>query len=279
MAGAPPTLLQPNHGRRREERLHVRHHRCGLDRSGQGHRRAVARADDRRAPAPRAGRRGHALRTVPPAATLWGHAGRGPGLARLAIIDVAGGHQPLANEDGIGVGRLQRRNLQLPRPAAPAGRGRAPVPHRTATPKCSSISTRTKGPAMFAHLNGMFALAIWDARQRQLLLARDRLGKEAAGLSPRAGPAAVRQRAEEPAGSARRAARRSIPQALDDYLTYQYVPHPRTIFRGIRQAAAGPLCRLSRRPACDVEPYWQPDFKREEAIARRGVRRASCASC
>ena len=73
------------------------------------------------------------------------------GHRRLAIIDVAGGKQPLVQRGRLRVGRLQRRNLQLPRPAPPARRGRATASARKATPKCSSISTRTKGPSSSTH--------------------------------------------------------------------------------------------------------------------------------
>ena len=105
-----------------------------------------------------------------------------------------------------------------------------------------------EGPECLGHLNGMFALAMWDARRQQLLLARDRLGKKPLVYRVRARPAAVRQRVEEPA-EVPGVPREIDPQALDAYLTYQYVPHPQTIFRGIVQAAARPLRGLSRRPA------------------------------
>ena len=53
------------------------------------------------------------------------------------------------------------------------------------------------------------------------------------------------------------------PQALDEYLTYQYVPHPRTIFRGIAKLPPGHLA-VYRDGRLDVRPYWQPDFNVEE---------------
>ena len=69
------------------------------------------------------------------------------------------------------------------------------------------------------------------------------------------------------------------PQALDEYLTYQYVPHPRTIFRGIRQAAAGALRRLSRRPAGRSAATGSPISTREVDRPAGRVCAASCASC
>ena len=53
------------------------------------------------------------------------------------------------------------------------------------------------------------------------------------------------------------------PQALDEYLTYQYVPHPRTIFQGIAKLPPGHFA-VYRDDRLDVRPYWQPDFNAED---------------
>ena len=69
------------------------------------------------------------------------------------------------------------------------------------------------------------------------------------------------------------------PQALDEYLTYQYVPHPRTIFRGIAKLPPGHYA-VYRDGRLDVRPYWQPDFNARGRPARREeYARRACASC
>ncbi len=99
------------------------------------------------------------------------------GFRRLSIIDLAGGHQPLCNEDGtvwtVFNGEIYnykdlRRRLE--------GRG-----HRFTT----SSDTETivhlyedYGPDLFSHLNGMFAIAIWDRKLRRLIIGRDRIGQK-----------------------------------------------------------------------------------------------------
>jgi asparagine synthase (glutamine-hydrolysing) len=120
------------------------------------------------------------------------------------------------------------------------------------------------GPEMLSRLNGMFALAIWDSRRRQLLLARDRLGKKP--LVYRCEPGRLLFASELKALLQVSGVPREIdPQALDEYLTYQYVPHPRTIFRGIAKLPPGHYA-LWRDGRLDVRPYWQPDFNAEEDL-------------
>ena len=119
-----------------------------------------------------------------------------------------------------------------------------------------------EGPEFLEHLNGMFALAIWDAKRRQLLLARDRLGKKPLVYRHEPGrllfASELKSLLEVPG-----VPREIDPQALDEYLTYQYVPHPRTIFRGIAKLPPGHYA-VWRDGRLDVRPYWQPDFNVED---------------
>ncbi len=190
-----------------------------------------------------------------------------PGVAlghrRLAIIDLAGGQQPLANEDGsvwivlngeIYNFRDLRRRLE--------GAG-----HRFRTYSDTEVLVHLyedEGPEFLTHLNGMFAIALWDARRRQLLLARDRLGKKP--LVYRQEPDRLLFASELKAILEVPGVSREIdPQALDEYLTYQYVPHPRTIFRGIAKLPPGHYA-LWRDGRLDVQSFWRPDFNVEESL-------------
>ena len=191
--------------------------------------------------------------------------GRLPGVAlghrRLSIIDVAGGRQPMANEDGsiwivlngeIYNFRELRGRLE--------GQG-----HRFQTQSDTETLVHLyedEGLAMLEHVEGMFAFALWDARQGQLLLARDRLGKKPLVYRQESGrllfASELKSLLEVPG-----VPREIDPQALDEYLTYQYVPHPRTIYRGIHKLSPGQYA-IYREGRLTVQPYWQPDFQAEE---------------
>ena len=99
----------------------------------------------------------------PDAAGYYLGPGIGLGHRRLSIIDLSTGDQPLANEDGTVLGRLQRRDLQLRRgPRRARSRtaiGSAPAP----TPKSSSTATKQWGERCVERFRGMFAFAVWDA--------------------------------------------------------------------------------------------------------------------
>src|SRR5262249_36232190 len=104
-----------------------------------------------------------------------------PGVAlghrRLSIIDVAGGHQPLSNEDGsvwiVFNGEIYNHR---------ALRNRLEGSGHVFRTRCDTEAIvhlyEDEGIDCFTHLNGMFALALWDARRNQLVVARDRLGEK-----------------------------------------------------------------------------------------------------
>jgi asparagine synthase (glutamine-hydrolysing) len=188
-----------------------------------------------------------------------------PGVAlghrRLSIIDIEGSRQPLSNEDGtiwvvfngeIYNFRDLRRRLE--------GSG-----HRFRTQ--GDVETivhlyEDEGPDFAKHLWGMFAVAIWDAPRRQLVLARDRLGKKP--LVYRAETNRLLFASELKCLLATPGVPREIdPGALDEYLTYQYIPHPNTIFRGIRKLPPAHYA-VWRDGRLNVASYWQPDFNHEE---------------
>lgn len=187
------------------------------------------------------------------------------GFRRLSIIDVAGGHQPMANEDGtvwvVFNGEIYNF-AELRHRLEGAG-------HSFATRSDTETIVHLyedEGPDCFNHLNGMFAVAIWDARRRQLVLGRDRLGKKPLVYRHQPGrlcfASELKSLLEVPGTP-----RQIDPTALDEYLTYQYVPHPRTIFRSIRKLPPGHYA-VYREDRLLVRPYWQPDFNAQAAMSQ-----------
>ena len=189
----------------------------------------VARMTRHAAP-PRPGRRG-----------TWRRADERVALGhrRLSIIDLSpAGHQPMANEDGTvwitynGEVYNHARAARGARGAAGTASARAPTPRR------SSTSTRRRAPRASSTCDGMFAFAIWDARRRELFLARDRLGVKPLYYArpPRACSSAPRSRRSS---STRRAPRDLDEEAFDHYLTFGFTPAAATMFRGSRSSAPG----------------------------------------
>lgn len=186
------------------------------------------------------------------------------GFRRLAIIDLAGGNQPMSNEDStvwvVFNGEIYnyaelRHRLE--------GRGHI---FRTQSDTETIVHLyEDEGLRCFEHLNGMFAIAIWDEKERTLVLARDRLGKKP--LVYHQEPHRLLFASELKSLLQVPGISRSLdPAAIDEYLTYQYVPHPRTIFRAIRKLPPGHLA-VYRDDHFETRPYWQPDWSREQQIS------------
>ena len=178
------------------------------------------------------------------------------GMRRLSIIDVAGGHQPIGNEDGsvhvVYNGEIYNfRDLQ----ARLRARGHA-LATRSDTETLVHLY-EDHGSRLVHELRGMFAFALWDDRRGRLLLARDRLGikplfywAHADGL---AFASELRALLTLP----------GFPRAIDhdavvEYMALGYVPEPRSVFAGVCKLPPGHLLEWSHGEGVRVERYWSP---------------------
>ncbi|HXG66237.1 MAG TPA: asparagine synthase (glutamine-hydrolyzing) [Blastocatellia bacterium] len=187
------------------------------------------------------------------------------GMRRLAIIDLAGGHQPISGEDGsvtvVFNGEIYNyRELQRDLEA----RG-----HRFQTNSDTEAIVHAYeeyGQGCVDHLRGMFAFALWDARRRRLFIARDRVGKKPLYYTvTRQGSlvfgSELKSLLEHP-----EVVREINPEAIDAYLSLGYVPDPLSIFRNIHKLPPGHhLSFAGGRVA--VKQYW--DFHFEPMESRR----------
>jgi asparagine synthase (glutamine-hydrolysing) len=188
------------------------------------------------------------------------------GFRRLSIIDLEGGRQPMCNEDGsvwmvfngeIYNYRELRRRLQ--------GSG-----HRLKTDSDSETILHLYedlGPACFEHLNGMFAVAIWDRNKRQMVLGRDRLGKKPLYYQLVDGQllfgSELKSLAESPTFE-----RKFSAGAIDQFLTYQYIPHPNSIYEKTRKLPPGHFAVINEQGA-KVHKYWKVDWRHENEMGQR----------
>ncbi len=182
----------------------------------------------------------------------------GLGHTRLSIIDLSGAAaQPMGNDDGsiwivfngeIYNFRELRQSLE-----------RRGIRFRTSSD--TEVILRlyeAEQDRCVGQLDGMFALAIWDSRQRRLLVARDRVGKKPLFYSSTPGLFAFASEMKalfhHPA-LAPDVDREAIPA----FFLYGYVPNPRTFYRGIQQLPPGHLLEVRSDGQVRLERYWDLD--------------------
>jgi asparagine synthase (glutamine-hydrolysing) len=176
------------------------------------------------------------------------------GMRRLSIIDVAGGHQPIASEDGqvVVVCNGEIYNFRdLRRKLESAG-------HRFATNSDTEVAVHAYeqyGDAFLNELDGMFGLALWDRRRRRLLVARDAIGVK---------PMYYRLDGRELMFASEAKAILAVPgvsaeldrSAVAQYLSVGYVAAPNAIFRGMRKLEPG-SCLVAEQGQVRTHRYYR----------------------
>jgi asparagine synthase (glutamine-hydrolysing) len=192
--------------------------------------------------------------------------GIGLGHRRLSIIDLSTGDQPLANEDGsvwtVFNGEIYnfadvRRELMAHGHQFRTGSDTEVIVH----------GYEQWGARCVEKFRGMFAFAVWDARARRLMLARDRVGVKPLYYAELPGKGIVfgselKSLLEDP-----EVPREWRPDAIDAYLTLLYIPAPATIYRGIHKLEPGHVL-LAERGALHVSRYWDLEFTGDGNAAR-----------
>ncbi|HET6724712.1 MAG TPA: XrtA/PEP-CTERM system amidotransferase [Gammaproteobacteria bacterium] len=187
--------------------------------------------------------------------------GLGLGHRRLSIIDLAGGEQPLFNDDG-GVGVTYNGEIynfkELKRELVADGYAF----HTHCDTEVIVHAWSRWGEDCVRHFNGMFAFALWDRNRQRLFLARDRLGIKPLYY-------AVLPDGWLIFGSELKALllhpglpRDMEPTAVEDYFTFGYVPDPKTILRAAYKLAPAHTIALERgRPVPAPREYWSLLFE------------------
>ncbi len=181
------------------------------------------------------------------------------GMRRLAIIDLHSGHQPIHNEDRsvwivfngeIYNFKTLRKELE--------GLGHRFYTHTDT--ECIVHAYEEYGEDCFAHLRGMFAVAILDLRRRRIVLGRDRLGKKPLYVTHRpdgsfAFASELKCLFELPGF-----APRISETATRDYFALGYVPQPASIYEGVHKLPPAHSLVLEQGGEPQLKRYWSPDF-------------------
>ncbi len=190
---------------------------------------------------------------------FWSEPSIGLGFRRLSIIDINEGHQPLSNEDDT-VWIVFNGEIYNYKYLRDQMKTRGHIFKTQTDTEVIVHLYEEYGESCVLHLRGMFGFVIWDRKKRQLFGARDHFGikpfyyysdkdqfvfgseiksiLEAEGI----------QRAVE-------------PDALMNYLTFQYVPEPMTMFKGISKLPPAHTLTINQNGHLEINRYWDPSFE------------------
>ena len=178
------------------------------------------------------------------------------GARRLSIIDIEGGHQPLSDETGSVWASL---NGEIYNHGSLRQQLRARG-HRFATEADTEVLVhlwQEYGPAMVHALEGMFAFAVWDERQRRLFVARDRFGEKPLYYSERSGQLVFASELTALLAGT------PVPAELDEsvvdsFFVHGYVTGADAIVRGVRRLPPGHTLEWTAEEGMALRSYWQP---------------------
>lgn len=189
--------------------------------------------------------------------------GVGLGHRRLSIVDLGGGHQPMANEDGqvqiVFNGEIYNHNDHRPMLEARGHR------YRTASDTETIIHLYEEfGANAVQYLRGMFAFAIWDGTQQRLLIARDRLGiKPVYYTLSKDGE--LHFASEIKALIEARAVKPELNyDVLADFAANRYTSGDETLFRGVHRLAPGHTL-VWQDGRVEIKRYWEVSFAKDES--------------
>ena len=191
------------------------------------------------------------------------------GARRLSIIDLDTGRQPVTNEDGS-VWVTQNGEIYNYVELRAELERRGHVFTTQGDTETIVHLYEEHGDRFVDHLRGMFAIALWDRRNRRLLLARDRLGKKPLYWRLAQGRltygSELKAILEDPS-----VARRIDRTALAQFLEYQYIPAPRTIIDGVQKL---PPATVLTWEGGDVTTrrYWEPRYEPKPRRSRADER-------
>jgi len=205
---------------------------------------------------------------------LYLHARAGLGHARLSIIDLSTGQQPLSNEDGTiwAVFNGEIFNY-LELRAELVGLG-----HRFRTQSDTEVivhAFESWGEQAFERFNGQFAIALWDERRELLILARDPLGVRPVYLCQHSGRLSFASEVK-----AIFAGDPAIPRALDpvglaETFTFWTVVPPQSVFQGIRELEPGHLLVASQGEVRE-RAFWRPTYPQSvKPVGAQGLAEAT----
>jgi asparagine synthase (glutamine-hydrolysing) len=190
------------------------------------------------------------------------------GHARLSIVDLVTGQQPLANEDETlwvvfngEVFNYVELRVEL-----------EALGHRFRTRSDTEVivhAWEAWGPDAFARFNGQFAIALWDARREQLVLARDRLGVRPVYFCEHAGRLWFASEVKALFAGAPGLPRELDPVGMAETFTFWTVVPPQGVFRGVAELEPGHVRIVSREGTSD-RAFWTPRYPGAGTTGFRG---------
>jgi asparagine synthase (glutamine-hydrolysing) len=176
------------------------------------------------------------------------------GVRRLSIVDVEGGHQPVSSEDAL-IWAIQNGELynhaRVREELEPDGH----VFRSNCDTEVIPHLYERRGTAFAQHLRGKFAIAVWDARRRRAVLARDRLGVKPLYFA-RVGELLLFASELKSLLASGLIEVDLDYEAIDAYLTFGFVPAPRTPLAGVSKLLPGHLL-VVEEGSVRTEAYWE----------------------